>query len=122
PNQNVLFESEEVVLMNRKLIVASVGVAVAALMLTACGSAEGGETEGEVEGEESFISAEDVGKFADALPEEFQSAGALDLYLQQPNPPMEFADLDTDELLGVSPDIISSLGELFDVDMNIHRV
>ena len=98
-------------------------VAAASLGLAGCSAesaTDGGAAPGEGAGQ--FIAPEDVGKFHDALPEEIRSAGSLDFYIQQPNPPMEFTDLATDELMGVDPDLIASLGLLFDVEVEYHRV
>lgn len=105
----------------RSMTIAAAAIAALTVTLAGCSTPEDAAG-GDSGTPDSFIAQEDVGKFADALPQAIKDKGTLDLYIQQPNPPMEYADLDTDELLGIDPDIIASLGTLFDVEVNLHRV
>ena len=102
-------------------VAALAALSLPALGLAGCSASGAGGDDGEGAAA-SFIAESDHGKFADALPEDIRSKGAIEFYVQQPNPPMEFTELEDDELVGVDPDLTRALADLFGVEANFHRV
>lgn len=96
--------------------VALVGVA-GMLALAGCSGASDGS-----EPSASAAKSKDFGKFNDQLPEKIRSKGTLDLFIQQPNPPMEFTEEGSDELKGIDPELSAEFADLFGVKIVWHRV
>lgn len=77
---------------------------------------------GNAEPSASAAASKDHGKFNAELPEKIRSKGTLDLFIQQPNPPMEFTEEGSDELKGIDPELSAVFADLFGVKIVWHRV
>ncbi|NWO07185.1 MAG: transporter substrate-binding domain-containing protein [Alteromonadaceae bacterium] len=106
---------------NKMLITLS----TAALVLTGCGADEGEQTSTDsatTQGRPAELDAESVTEIAELVPQEIRDKGQLDVAITVGMAPLNYAEPESEEMVGLNPDLASLVGDVLDLDVNIHGV